>query len=184
LKTSPRTNGVRAPSRLDLASASLYVSEEFETPGGLMMGGTVVCGVTETEDGRSATELARALVTRLDLRLVLVHVVDVPSGTQESLTARQRQSGAERILSLAAREIGGGTETRVVTGDRAEALAQVAAEEGADLIVIGSRPAGLGNRKLRCTLARDLEAATRVPVVLAPPATRTRSDQRLGAAVA
>jgi nucleotide-binding universal stress UspA family protein len=150
-----------------------------------MMGGTVVCGVTETEDGRSAAELARALVARLGLRLVLVHVVDgVPLGTEESLTARQRQSGAEQILSLAARELGSGTETRVVIGDRAEALAQVAAEEGADLIVIGSRPAGLGNRKLRCTLARDLEAATRVPVVLAPPATRQRSDHRLAAAAA
>jgi nucleotide-binding universal stress UspA family protein len=149
------------------------------------MGGTVVCGVTETEHGRSAAELARALAGRLGLRLVLVHVVDgVPLGTEESLTARQRQSGAEGILSLIAREIGDGTETRVVVGDRAGALAQAAAEEGADLIVIGSRPAGLGNRKLRCTLARDLEAATRVPVVLAPPATRQRSDHRLAAAAA
>jgi nucleotide-binding universal stress UspA family protein len=141
--------------------------------------------VTETEHGRSAAELARALAGRLGLRLVLVHVVDgVPLGTEESLTARQRQSGAEGILSLIAREIGDGTETRVVVGDRAGALAQAAAEEGADLIVIGSRPAGLGNRKLRCTLARDLEAATRVPVVLAPPATRQRSDHRLAAAAA
>jgi nucleotide-binding universal stress UspA family protein len=69
-----------------------------------------------------------------------------------------------------------------MVGNRAGALAQVAAEEGADLIVIGSRPAGLGSRKLRCTLVRELEAATPVPVVLAPPATRKRSDQRLAVA--
>lgn len=147
------------------------------------MGGTVVCGVAGAEDGRSSAELACALVARLGLRLVLVHVVDgVPLGTEESLTARQRQHGAEQILGLIAREIGIGAETRVVIGDRAEGLAQVAAEEGADLIVIGSRTAGLGNRKLRCTLAQDLEAATPVPVVLAPPATRKRSDHRLAAA--
>ena len=147
------------------------------------MGGTIICGVTGTLDSRNAADLAHALVARLGLRLVLVHVVNgVPPGSDESLTARQRQVGAERALGEIAREIGDGTEQRIVVGDRAEALAQVAAEEGADLIVVGSRPAGLGSRKLRCTLARELEAATPVPVVLAPPATRKRSDHRLAVA--
>ena len=147
------------------------------------MGGTIVCGVTETPDGRSAAELARALVARLGLRLVFVHVVDgVPPGTHESLTARQRQTGAEQILAQVAQETGDGVERRVMVGDRAEALAQVAAEEGADLIVIGSRPAGFGNRKLRSTLARDLEAATSIPVAVAPPTTRSRTDHRLALA--
>ncbi|HEY3543239.1 MAG TPA: universal stress protein [Gaiellaceae bacterium] len=145
-----------------------------------MTGGTIVCGVTESADGREAAELAHALGARLDLRLVLVHIVDgVPPGSDESLTARQRQAGAERTLDLIARDIGNGTEKRVLLGERAEGLAQVAAEEGADLIVLGSRSTGLGNRKLRCTLARELEAATPVPVVVAPPTTRKRSDHRL-----
>jgi nucleotide-binding universal stress UspA family protein len=146
----------------------------------MMTGGTIVCGVTESADGREAAELAHALGARLDLRLVLVHIVDgVPPGSDESLTARQRQAGAERTLDLIARDIGNGTEKRVLLGERAEGLAQVAAEEGADLIVLGSRSTGLGNRKLRCTLARELEAATPVPVVVAPPTTRKRSDHRL-----
>src|SRR3954451_1702811 len=151
-----------------------------ETEGGTMTRGTVVCGVTETPDGRSAAELAGALGTRLGLRLVLVHVLDgVAPATRESLTARQRQAGAERALDEIARDIGDGAEKRVMLGNRAEALAQVAAEEGADLVVIGSRPAGFGNRKLRSTLARELEAATPIPVVLAPPTTRKRTEQRL-----
>ena len=145
-----------------------------------MTRGTVVCGVTETPDGRSAAELAGALGTRLGLRLVLVHVIDgVPPGTDESLSARQRQAGAERVLDEIARGIGDGTEMRIMLGNRADALAQVAAEEGADLVVIGSRPAGFGSRKLRSTLARELEAATPVPVVVAPPTTRKRTDHRL-----
>jgi len=145
-----------------------------------MSGGTIVCGVTETPDGRGAAELARALGARLGLRLVLVHVVDgVPRGTHESLTARQRQAGAERILAELAQEAGNEVEKRVTIGNRAEGLARVAAEEGADLIVIGSRPARFGNRKLRSTLARDLEAATPIPVVVAPPATRSRAGHRL-----
>ena len=148
------------------------------------MGGTIVCGVTETPDGRGAAELAHALQTRLGLRLVLVHVLEgVGIGTHESLSARQMQAGAEQMLNEVARAIGDGTEKRIMLGNRADALAQVAAEEGADLIVIGSRPAGLGNRKLRCTLARELEAATPIPVVLAPPPTRKRSDHRLTVAM-
>jgi nucleotide-binding universal stress UspA family protein len=148
-----------------------------------MTGGTIVCGVTRTPDGRSASELARALGARLGLRLVLVHVVDgVPLGTDDSLSARQRQAGAEQLLNEIARDVADGTEKRVMFGNRAESLAQIAAEEGADLIVIGSRRAGLGSRKLRCTLARDLEAATPIPVVVAPPTTRKRSDHRLAVA--
>lgn len=148
------------------------------------MGGTIVCGVSETFDGRSAADLAHALGTRLRLRLVLVHVVEgVPLGTHESVTARQRQAGAERILDEILLEVGEGTEKRIMLGNRADALAQVAAEEGADLIVIGSRPTRLGNRKLRCTLARELAAATPIPVVLAPPTTRKRSDHRLAVAM-
>lgn len=145
------------------------------------MGGTIVCGVSDSADGRGAAELAGALGSRLKLRLVLVSVVHgVPPDSEESLTGRQMRSGAERALEQVAREVGNGTETRVVLGDRAEALAQVAAEEGADLIVLGSRPTGLGHRRLRCPLARELEATTPVPVLVVPPSTRKRSGQRLG----
>lgn len=147
------------------------------------MSGTIVCGVTASSDGWSAAELARAVGQRLGLRLVLVHVVDgIARGAHESVTARQRLIGAGRNLDEIAREIGNGTEKRLVLGERAEALAQVAAEEGADLIVVGSRSTGLGNRKLRSTLARELEATTPVPVVVAPPSTRKRSNHRLSVA--
>jgi nucleotide-binding universal stress UspA family protein len=146
------------------------------------MGGTIVCGVTEAGEERCAGELAFALGARLGLRVVLVAVVDgVPRGAEESVSGRQRVLGAERQLAQLARELGDGAETRVLQGARAETLAQAAAEEGADVIVLGSRPAGLGGRNLRCTLARELEAATPVPVVVAPPATRQRSERRLDA---
>jgi nucleotide-binding universal stress UspA family protein len=148
------------------------------------MGGTIICGVTERPDGRNAAELARALGARLDLRLVLVYVVEgVVPGTEEGMSSRQRQTGAQRTLDEIARDIGNGTEKRVVLGDRAEVLARIAADEGADLIVLGSRAAGLGSRNLRCALARRLESATPVPVLVAPPSTRKHSDHRLSATV-
>jgi nucleotide-binding universal stress UspA family protein len=145
-----------------------------------MNGGTIVCGVDDVDEARTTAELASALGARLGLRLVLVHVLDgIPAGTDESLGARQRQAGAEQMLGLLARDLGDGVETRLVPGRRGETLAAIAAEEGADLIVVGSRAAGLRGRTLRSGLARELEAATPVPVLVAPPATRRRSDSRL-----
>jgi nucleotide-binding universal stress UspA family protein len=147
------------------------------------MGGTIVCGVTEAVEARNAAEVASAFGARLGFRLVLVSVVEgVPLDAQDSLSGRQRQSGAEQALAEIARDVGDGAETRVVLGQRAESLAQVAAEEGADLIVVGSRSAGLANRKVRSATARELEAVTPVPVLVAPPSTRRRSEARLASA--
>ena len=147
------------------------------------MGGTIVCDVTDPVAGESAAEFAAALAARVDLRLVLVHVVEgMPAGADESLTARQLRRGAENTIDEIVREIAHDAEIRLVVGDHAEAVARVAAEEGADLVVVGGRPAGLGRRNLRWTLARQLEAATPVPVLVAPPSTRRRSDRRLAVA--
>jgi nucleotide-binding universal stress UspA family protein len=144
------------------------------------MRGTILCDVTDPLAGRSAAGFAGALATRLRLRLVLVHVVSgLTQAALESVTGRQLRSGAERTLATIARDLGPDVETRMAVGDHAEVLARVAAEEGADLIVVGGRPAGLGGRNLRWTLAREVEAATPVPVLVAPPSTRKRSDRRL-----
>jgi nucleotide-binding universal stress UspA family protein len=144
------------------------------------MGGTVVCGVTDSASGRRAAELAGALTARLALRLVLVHVIRskaVRGATTEPL------SDAELAIQAIAHEVGNGAETRVVAGERADALAQVAAEEGADLIVLGSCSAGLRGTHIRSMLARELEEATAVPVVVAPPSTRRPSGRRLAVAL-
>jgi nucleotide-binding universal stress UspA family protein len=121
------------------------------------MGGTMICGVTGTAAGRNAAELAAALAGRLGLRLVLVHVS--PDG----------ETGVPALAD----------NVRVMRGGPAQAIAEVAADEGADLIVVGSRAGGLGRRLLRSGLARELEAATPVPVLVAPPSTRARSGSRL-----
>ena len=147
------------------------------------MGGTIICDVTESTAGRSAAEFAGALAARLDLRLVLVYVLTgVWAATHDCVSGRPGGTGAEQALDEVARQIGRDAELRLVVGDPAEAVARVAAEEGADLVVVGGRPAGLGRRNLRWTLARQLEAATPVPVLVAPPSTRKRSDRRLAVA--
>jgi nucleotide-binding universal stress UspA family protein len=144
------------------------------------MSGTIVCGVTDSPEGRTAAQVAAALSERLDLRLVLAHALD-GLGLEESVGSRGRRGAAERALERIAREVRVpvGTEFRVKSGEPAELLAQIAAEEGADVVVVGSRTSGVRGRQLRCGLARELEAATGVPVLVAPPQTRTRSEHRL-----
>ena len=145
------------------------------------MGGTIVCGVSDSEGSRAAAQLAAALAARLGLRLVLVHVV--VERTTLSGDAIERRLREEQALETVARELGG-VDVRVVLGSRVDGIARVAAEEGADAIVIGSRLRGASRRQLRCSLVHDLEAATLVPVLIAPPATRSRSSRRLALAVA
>jgi nucleotide-binding universal stress UspA family protein len=136
------------------------------------MEGTIVCGVTATPDARAAAQLSGALATRLGLRLVLVHVVDGPRG-------ESRDQGS---LEALAGSLACGAELRIVHGNRLDALARVAADEGADVIVLAARSHGPRGRQLRCSLATELEAAQSVPVLIAPPATRARSGRRLGLA--
>lgn len=132
------------------------------------MQGTIVCGVTPAREARAAAQLADALATRLGVRLVLVHVVETQRDDTE----------AEASVEALARALESAADVRIVHGNRVDALACVAADEGADLIVLGARAhSALG--RLRCPLARQLEAAQPVPVVIAPPATRARSTHRL-----
>ena len=144
------------------------------------MAGTIVCGVTDSPEGRSAAQLARALSERLDLRLVFVHALTGRPRNSTSLS-KQLKMNAHRAVEKITGEAGvpGGPEIRIEFGDCAELLAQVAAEEGADLIVLGAREGGFRRGHLRCSLARELEAATPVPVMIAPPQTRKRSGRRL-----
>jgi nucleotide-binding universal stress UspA family protein len=153
------------------------------------MRGTIVCGVTESEEGRGALAVAAELSKRLGLRLVLAHVADgigprdVTSEGSESVTTRAGREGAARLVARLAAEHGvaGSAEQRSAVGDPAALLGQIAAEEAADLIVVGSLARGRLRRRLESPLARQLETTTPVPVVIAPPRTRragTAASQR------
>jgi nucleotide-binding universal stress UspA family protein len=143
------------------------------------MRGTIVCGVTDSDEGRGALAVAAELSERLHLRLVLVHVADGIASRNlnddsESVTTRADSQGAARLVARLAAEHGvaGSAEQRSAIGDPAALLGQIAAEEAADLIVVGSRARGRLRRGLESRLARQLETTTPVTVVIAPPRTR------------
>ena len=148
------------------------------------MRGTIVCGVSDSDQGRSALEVAAELSERLDLRLVLAHVADGIASVDgddaddsESVSMQGDRQGAARLLLQLTAECGlsDRAEHRSAVGDPAALLGQIAAEEAADLIVVGARARGLLRRGLESRLAEQLETATPVPVLIAPPRNGRRS---------
>jgi nucleotide-binding universal stress UspA family protein len=143
------------------------------------MRGPVLCWVHDSVHGRAALEAAADLSDRLQLRLVLAHVADGVcaadgTGAGEKVASRRQRQGAALVARLAAEHgLSDRAERRSAVGDPAALLGQIAAEEAADLIVVGA-PAG--GRRLRRSaesrLAEHLESATSVPVLFVP--TRTR----------
>ena len=109
------------------------------------LNGTIVCVIESLDGADAALGVARWLAERFDARMVLVSVHD--------------RTGADEVID---------EERRVAAGDPAEAVARIAAEEAADLIVVGARR-GLRGGALRSLLAGDLAATAPCPVVVAPP---------------
>jgi nucleotide-binding universal stress UspA family protein len=152
--------------------------------------GTVVCGVSDAHEGRGAVELSLALSERLGLRLVLAHVAqayfphDLDTGGPESITRKGDRVQAERLLVDLAEEYGLSDTAgrRTGTGDRAALLGQIAAEEGADVIVVGSRARGWRGRAFESRLAEELKAATPVPILIAPPTAGRSANTRTSTA--
>ena len=106
------------------------------------MRGTMVCGVVDTCEGRAAVAVAVDICERLGLRLVLAHVA-------EGAGSAGRATGAELLARVAAQHgVAGPAERREAYGDAATPLGQIAAEEAADVIFVGSRERGWPRRGL------------------------------------
>ena len=135
------------------------------------MRGTILCLVDDSAHGRAALKAAADLSERLKLRLVLAHVADVVEGAGDGNAVRtRRQEGAARLVAQLAAEHGlsDRAEHRSAVGDPAALLGQIAAEEAADLIVVGAPAGGRLRRSPESRLAEHLESATTVPVLFVP----------------
>lgn len=152
------------------AAATLSDGSSTETEKALA---TIVVGVDRSPGGQAALEVANELSKQLGLRLVIAHVAAgfrMAEGG-ESVTSTKARQGAARLLDELAREhgLGDDVDRRGDVGDIAERLASIAAEEGADLIIVGSRRRGRRRWKLVNGLLADLSASTTRPVLVVPP---------------
>lgn len=140
---------------------------------------SIVCGLDGSEEARVALRVAAWLAGELGLRLLVAHVVQ-PQATATGLGPTTNQLASlplddlraggealvERILDEAQLA---GTERRVVVGFTADRLADLADDEGAELIVVGSR----GRRGFKAawlgSVSADVIGVARCPVVVVPP---------------
>ena len=130
------------------------------------MRGTILCWVNDRAHGRAALKAAAGLSDRLDLRLVLACVADEADETRAGADPRQREGAARLVAQLAAEHgLSDRAEVRPAVGDPFVLLGQMAAEEAADLIVIGAPAARRLRRSPESRLAEHLESATTVPVL-------------------
>jgi nucleotide-binding universal stress UspA family protein len=132
---------------------------------------TIVCGIDDSPAAFEALRVASALSAQVDARLVLAHAAgsSTAGADQGGLTTDQACLGGNRLLERAAHEHNPTAERRVEVGDPSDALARIAAEEAATLIILGSRSRRLLRGRLRRGLAHELAATAPCPVVVVVP---------------
>jgi nucleotide-binding universal stress UspA family protein len=139
----------------------------------------IVCAVDFTETSRSALEHAADLARRFDAELTLVHVWKGPGavgGRALAAPAAMEQQTAElgRKLEgwkreaerLAGRQVG----TTIATGSPAAEVARFAADEKADLVVVGTRGRTGIERAVLGSVAEGIVRHAPCAVLVARPA--------------
>ena len=148
--------------------------------------GTVVCGVDDDERARTIVACADMFASLLEAHLIVTHVAPdphwpgasaVPGATQEL-----RRVETEEIEDLLSRVVSDArtsspTALRASFGDPASSLAELADEQRADLVVVGSRGRGRASAAILGSVSAKLIAASRTPVVVVPPGVRTHAPR-------
>jgi nucleotide-binding universal stress UspA family protein len=152
------------------------------------MARSIVCGVDGSADSEAALAVAAEMAERLGARLVLANVVEHVHSTYAAVgpmgpgtVARaplgdvlaEQVRAAERLLEEIVEQAGvEATELRVVSGFAAQRLADLADEEGAELIVVGSRGRGALKAAFLGSVSTTLSGIARCPVLVVPPGAR------------
>jgi nucleotide-binding universal stress UspA family protein len=152
---------------------------------------SIVCGVDGSPEARAALRVAAELADRLDARLVAAHVVQPPA-PMPGVGPTARGLSAISVDALLA----GGTalleqileeaelpeaSRRIVLGFTADRLADLADEEAAELIVVGSRGRGGLKAAFLGSVSTALIGVARCPVLVVPPRAGRGAEQTFGA---
>lgn len=155
------------------------------------MDSSIVCGIGGSADSDAALTVAAQLAKRLGSRLVLAHVAEPsltpyahaapfggltlagPSAEQQEVHD-QKEAGA-RLLAESA-EMAGVTraDRQVAVGLPAERLAEIADDEDAELIVVGSRGRTALKAAFLGSVSNSLVGMARCPVLIVPQAQAAR----------
>jgi nucleotide-binding universal stress UspA family protein len=144
---------------------------------------SILCGLDGSPDSQAALAVAVELAAQLRLRLILANVVEPRHASSmaaaslvgavprpEPRSSRQQEAEANGLLAELAAATGvEQAERRVVVGYAAERLAELADEERAEMIVVGSRGRGAFKAAFLGSVSTSLIGVARCPVLVVPP---------------
>jgi nucleotide-binding universal stress UspA family protein len=140
---------------------------------------SILCGVDGSQHARPALRHAAWLAEVLGVRLVAAHVVQPPlpsprvgptAGQLSTIPIDALLTAGDALLDEVLDEEGlDDVERRVMLGFPADRLADLADEEAARLIVVGSRGRGPVRAALLGSVSSDLIGVARRPVLVVPP---------------
>ena len=141
----------------------------------------VVCAVDDSPAARSATRAALWLSLRLEAELLVTHAIastpppsaSAAPGVPDRLAELNRREAARFLTRLALEEgLGSDVQRRVTYGGEAESIRELADEEDACLIVVGTRRLGSLRSALVGSVSSDLRSKSSRPVVVVPAGAR------------
>ncbi|HVU76591.1 MAG TPA: universal stress protein [Gaiellaceae bacterium] len=141
------------------------------------MDGSIVCGVDGSDESRDALRVAAQLSGQLGVPLVVAHVTQAeaaaPAVGAHPVTpppARREPQAGQVLLEQVAAEVGlYDADLRSLHGLPAERLAELADEETAAFVVVGSRGRGAFKAAFLGSVSRDLIGVASCPVLVVPP---------------
>ena len=129
---------------------------------------TILVATDFSPEAHHALHLARQLAQHTGAGLVLLHVVEPPGATApitaEALAAAREQLMALRLSTLAA-EPGVPLRTIIETGEADACIREVAAAQGADLVVVGTQNHSIVKRLVLGTHTKRLVRLASRPVL-------------------
>jgi nucleotide-binding universal stress UspA family protein len=186
LVTGTRGRGALAAALLGSVSAaavSRSTCPVMVVPEGsrLRPGHPIVCAVDDSPAARSATRAALWLSLRLDSELLVAHAIasspppsaSAAPGVPDRLVELERREAARFLTRLALEEgVGADVERRLTHGGEAESIRELAEEEDASLVVVGTRRRGSLRSALVGSVSLDMRTNSSRPVVVVPAGAR------------
>jgi nucleotide-binding universal stress UspA family protein len=143
--------------------------------------GCIVCGVDESDAAASAAHVSGRLADSLGARLLLVHVdeggveerlLELVGGAPQATAVPPWLRRLERAVPLRPEQV----ESRLATGDPAEALEAVAVRESAALVAVGTRGHGALRSLALGSVSRGLASSCSRPVLVVNEPHRESAD--------